>query len=59
MADLTVVDADVTLSGASEATVNASGSLDVDLAGSSDLFYVGEPQLGTVKMAGDSTMEQR
>jgi len=59
MGDLTVADANVELSGASEAAINVSGALDVDLAGSSDLTYVGEPQIGEVQMAGDSTMERR
>ena len=32
--------------------------LDVDLAGSSDVRYLGEPTLGDVKMRGDSTLER-
>jgi hypothetical protein len=58
MGDFPVEAAVVKLTGASNATVNASGTLDVDLAGSSDLTYLGEPRLGETKMAGDSTLER-
>jgi hypothetical protein len=53
-----VGDADVILSGASNGTVNVTGTLDVNLAGSSDLTYLGEPRLGVTNMAGDSTLER-
>jgi hypothetical protein len=56
--DFEVVDAKVKLEGASKATVHPSGTLDVDLAGSSDLVYLGQPSLGQTKMAGDSTLER-
>ena len=58
MGDFPVEAAVVKLTGASNATVNVSGTLDVDLAGSSDLTYLGEPSLGETKMAGDSTLER-
>jgi hypothetical protein len=53
-----VTNAKVKLEGASNASVNTDGVLDVDLAGSSDVRYVGEPTLGDVKMQGDSTLER-
>jgi len=58
MRDLPVTNATVKLEGASRASVNTSGSLDVDLAGSSDLTYTGEPTLGDIEMKGDSTLER-
>ena len=53
-----VSSARVKLEGASNASVNTDGALDVDLAGSSDVTYTGEPTLGDVKMSGDSTLER-
>ena len=53
-----VSNAVVKLEGASSATISTDGVLDVDLAGSSDVRYLGEPTLGDVKMRGDSTLER-
>jgi hypothetical protein len=53
-----VTNAKVKLEGASNASINTDGVLDVDLAGSSDVRYVGEPTLGEVNMHGDSTLER-
>jgi hypothetical protein len=53
-----VANAKVKLEGASNATVETDGMLDVDLSGSSDVRYLGEPTLGEVKMRGDSTLER-
>jgi hypothetical protein len=58
MDGLPVANAKVKLEGASRASVNTDGILDVDLAGSSDVTYSGEPTLGDVKMGGDSTLER-
>jgi hypothetical protein len=58
LGDFSVADATLKLEGASSATVNASGTLDVDLAGSSDLVYLGEPSLGKTDLAGDSTLKR-
>lgn len=55
--DFPVANAKVKLEGASKATVNTGGVLDVDLAGSSDLVYLGAPTLGDVDMAGDSKLD--
>ena len=54
----TVANAKVKLEGASDATITTDGVLDVDLAGSSDVRYLGEPTLGDVKMRGDSSLER-
>lgn len=59
LADFAVVNADVELSGASSATVNASERLDANLSGLSRLRYVGNPTLGTISTSGGSTIKQR
>jgi hypothetical protein len=46
------------LSGASEATVNVSGKLDVDASGASDLAYLGNPTLGKVSTSGASSISK-
>ena len=59
LADFTVTDASVELSGASNATVNASGELNIDLSGASTLHYLGSPTLRRVNVSGASTIQQR
>jgi len=59
LADFVVTDASVELSGASNATVNASGELDIDLSGASTLHYLGSPTLRRVSVSGASTVQQR
>lgn len=55
--DFPVSDADVNLSGASRATVNVNGRLDIDLSGASKLTYTGNPTIGDVDISGASTMK--
>lgn len=52
-----VADANVEVSGASTATVNASGRLDVDASGASQVKYLGSPTLGTIDSSGGSSIE--
>ena len=59
LADFTVVDDDVEVSGASSATVNVSGRLDCNASGASRLYYEGNPTLGSVSTSGASTIRQR
>jgi len=47
------------LSGASDATVNASGRLDGNLSGASRIIYMGNPTLGSVSASGGSTISQK
>ena len=56
---LTVNNADVTLSGASDGTVNLNGRLDIELSGASELEYVGEPALGEMDISGASTLQKK
>jgi len=55
----TVNNANVSLSGASDGTVNLSGKLDADLSGASKLSYIGEPTMGTINTSGDSTLSKK
>lgn len=56
---LVVQTADVKLSGASDATVNAEERIEsVDVSGASKLRYLGEPVLGSVNTSGASTVDQ-
>jgi len=57
--DFTMKDASVHLKGASQATINARGTLDVELSGASRLNHIGNPTLRTVSVSGASTLCQR
>jgi hypothetical protein len=59
LSDFAVADAKVKLSGASTATVNPSGTLDVDASGASDAYYLGDPTLGKVDTSGASSVERK
>ncbi len=50
-------DASVEASGASRVTVNASGRLDVDASGASEVKYLGSPTLGTIDSSGASSIK--
>jgi hypothetical protein len=54
-----VEDARIELSGASNATVNVNGTLDVEASGASDLYYVGEPSLGDIDTSGASSIKRK
>ena len=51
-----VNNADVKLSGRSHATVNVSGTLDVDISGGSEVIYIGNPTMGDIDVAWDSDL---
>ncbi len=59
LADLNVVNANANISGASNATVNASGQLDVRLSGASKFYYLGNPTLGEINVSGASTIGRK
>ena len=48
---------DVSLSGASNATVNLDGRLDAGLSGASNLRYIGEPTIGNLDISGGSGLK--
>ena len=54
-----VNNADMNLSGGGRATVNVTGTLDVNLSGGSKVEYIGEPTLGDVDLSGDSTVSKK
>jgi hypothetical protein len=59
LGDVSVGDADVDLSGASRATIDATGRLNADLSGASNLTYAGSPTLGRVSTTGGSSLQAR
>jgi len=59
LTDMALRDGDVTLSGASEATLNVSGELDIELSGASRLFFYGNPVMGEAKVSGASTIKHK
>ncbi len=58
LAELVARKATVYLKGASRASVNVDGQLDIDLSGASHLNYVGRPELGEINLVGASTLNQ-
>jgi len=54
-----VADAHVDASGASKATVNPSGQLDVDASGASQVYYVDSPTLGKIDTSGASSVNRK
>ena len=59
LADFPVDNADVTLTGASEGTVNVHGTLDANLSSASTLEYLGEPTMGDIETSGASKLKKR
>ncbi|MFC2029196.1 head GIN domain-containing protein [Chloroflexota bacterium] len=59
LVDFPVVNANVEAHDASEVTVNASGTLDVDASGASQVYYAGSPTLGTIDTSGESKVEPK
>ncbi len=57
--DFAVDDAEIHISGGGRATVNVSGTLDVDLSGGSRVIYVGEPTEVNIEASGDSTVSKK
>jgi hypothetical protein len=53
------VDADIELSGASEAEVVLSGILDIDASGASHLYFGGSPTMGRIDLSGASSIKRR
>ena len=59
LADFPATDGTVNASGASTVTVNLSGRLDADASGSSDVYYLGDPELGRTDTSGSSSIQPK
>lgn len=59
LTDLSAIDAQVEASGGSTVTVNIDGILDADADGASSVYYLGQPEMGTINVSGGSHVEQR
>jgi len=59
LSDLDAVNVKVSLSGASSAIVNASGTLSGGLSDASGLQYAGSPTLGKISVTGGSTLSKQ
>ncbi len=59
LSDFPVADAGIDASGASTVTVNPSGRLDVEASGASNVYYLGDPGMGTIDTSGASSVEPR
>jgi ribosomal protein L31 len=57
--DFSVQDAHAEISGASNATVNASGTLSAEVSGASHLYYTGSPTLGDIETSGASSIDRK
>jgi hypothetical protein len=56
--DLEIINASVTLSEESSATIEAYGELSADLSSGSKLYYSNDPKLGDLKISGFSHMHK-
>lgn len=59
LADFTLEQADISLSGASEANVTVNGRLDIAISGASKLCYKGDPMIGDISVSDTSTIKRR
>ena len=54
-----VTNGDLSVSGASQATVNLDGTLDAMVSGASTVYYIGEPTMGDIHVSGESTINKK
>ncbi len=59
LTDFAVRDARANVSGASNATVSASGTISGDVSGASHLYYTGSPTLGRISTSGASSVSKK
>jgi len=52
-------DVNIEMSGGSQATINLDGTLDADLSGGSQLYYIGDPTLGDIETSGGSSINKK
>ena len=54
LGDYSVINADISMSGASSCNIDVSGRIDIDLSGASRLEYTGRPVIGSISLSGGS-----
>jgi hypothetical protein len=59
LTDFPAGDADIELSGASEAEVELTGTLDINASGASRLYFGGNPTMGRFDLSGASSIKRR
>jgi hypothetical protein len=59
LTDFPIDNGDLSISGASQVTVNLVGTLDAVVGGASTLYYIGEPTMGDIDISGRSTINQK
>jgi len=59
LADFPGSDGTIDASGSSTVTVNLSERLDADASGSSDIYYLGDPELGSIDTSGSSNIRPK
>lgn len=59
LTDFPASDGTVDASGASTVIVNLSGRLNADASGSSNIYYLGDPTIGSIDTSGSSTIQPR
>ena len=59
LSDFPASNGTVDASGASTVTVNLSGRLDADASGSSDIYYLGDPEMGRIDTSGSSSIHPK
>jgi hypothetical protein len=59
LASFSVVKANVVASGGRDVTINASGTLNVDASGGSQVYYLGSPTMGQIETSGGSDVDPR
>ncbi|NQT73753.1 MAG: DUF2807 domain-containing protein [Chloroflexi bacterium] len=58
LGDFIAKDVDISLSGASDGTVNLNGTLEADVSGASKLRYYGNPTMGDIDTSGASSIKK-
>jgi hypothetical protein len=59
LGSFTAGDGTVKITGGSEATINFTGALDVEVGGGSRVVYDGEPQIRDIDLSGGSTFKKK
>jgi len=59
LADYLLKDLNIHLKGASKATINVDGNLEIDLSGASKLYYTGNPKVNELQVSGASRISRK